>query len=406
MKKRILALVLTVILACTCFACFAGCKNDNTGKEFKVGVLHINPVSSTSGYTYAHQQGIEAMQAELGLKDSQIVIKDSIDDGDSSAINTAIEELIEQGCNMIIGTSFGYMEELQAYAEEYPNIIFSHGTGYLDTFGEGKNNNMNNYFGRIYQARYLSGIVAGLATTSDKIGYVSAFGTTIAECTSGVNAFALGVQAVNPDAEVYVKTLDSWYDPANEAAHAKTLIDMGCDVIAQHCDTEQPSVEAKKAGVYSIGYNSDMSKAIENGTDTVLTSVVWNWGVYYTAAVREAMKCFDNGEFKNNDAWTAFGNYYGSYADGLYDITELSSKANADTAAILELVKAEMKKGTTDWDVFTNKALSFAKENDTWTMTKVDRELKKADGTATGAITVANITGDMPYWIEGVTYVA
>ena len=181
---------------------------------------------------------------------------------------------------------------------------------------------------------------------------------------------------------------------------------MGCDVIAQHCDTEQPSVEAKKAGVYSIGYNSDMSKAIENGTDTVLTSVVWNWGVYYTAAVREAMKCFDNGEFKNNDAWTAFGNYYGSYADGLYDITELSSKANADTAAILELVKAEMKKGTTDWDVFTNKALSFAKENDTWTMTKVDRELKKADGTATGAITVANITGDMPYWIEGVTYVA
>ncbi len=406
MKKRIISFLLMIVLVCSCFAAFAGCNKNDGNKEFKVGVLHINPVSSTSGYTYAHQQGIIAMQNALSLKDSQIIIKDSIDDNNSSAINTAIEELIEAGCNMIIGTSFGYMEELQNYANEYPNIIFSHGTGSLDTFGEGKNNNMNNYFGRIYQARYLSGIVAGLSTTSNKIGYVSAFGTTIAECTSGVNAFALGVQAVNPDAVVYVKTLNSWYDPANEAAYAKALIDMGCDVIAQHCDTEQPSVEAQKAGVYSIGYNSDMSKAIDNGEQTVLTSVVWNWGVYYTAAVREAMKCFENGEFKNTDAWVAFGNYYGSYADGLYDITPLSSEVSSDAASILELVKEEMRKGTTDWDVFTNKALSFTKENEVWTMSKVDRELKKADGTATGEITVSNIVGDMPYWIQGVNYVA
>lgn len=397
--KKLFAMLLVVVMIVGCIGIFTAC--DNETKEFKVGVIHINPVNSTSGYTYAHQQGIKAMQSNLGLKDSQIAIKDSIDDTNSQAVNAAIEELLAEGCNMIIGTSFGYMEEMQAAALANPTVVFSHGTGYLDTFGEGQPGNMNNYFGRIYQARYLSGIVAGLkASQGGKLGYVSAHGLNIAECSSGINAFALGVQAVNPTATVEVKTLNSWFDPANETAYAEALLAAGCEVIAQHCDTENPPAAAKAAGKFSIGYNSDMRKAIND--ESCLTSVVWNWGVYYTAAVREAMKCFDTeGNFVSLDAWKAFGNYYGSFADGLFGLAELSSAVNPDTAAILKLAEGKMQ-DVKAWDVFTDKALSFEKVDGVWTVKEVDRILKKADGSAVGKVEVSNITGDMKYWVAGV----
>lgn len=399
MKKRLLAVLLIVVVIATCLTMLVGCENDT---DFKIGVLHINPVTSTSGYTYAHQQGIEAMIENLGLKKSQVIIKDSVDDSNTTQINTKIDELIAEGCNMIIGTSYGYMDSMVAAAEANPEIIFSHGTGYKDTFGEGKTNNLNNYFGRIYQARYLSGIVAGLkANQGANIGYVSAFGTTIAECTSGVNAFALGVQAVNPTSKVLVKTLNSWFSIDNETAYAKTLLDdFGCEVIAQHCDTENPPAQAKLAEKFSIGYNSDMRQAIQD--ESCLTSVVWNWGVYYTKAVEAAMKCFDGNKFTSTEEWEKFGNYYGDYSEGLYGLSDLSSEAHADTAAILALVEAEMKKGVAEWDVFTNTALSFSKnEAGAWVLNKTERQLKdNADNDVT--VTVANITGNMPYWIAGV----
>lgn len=410
MKKKltVLMLVLVMIVASLgTLAAFTGCTD--TESEFKVGVLHINPVTSTSGYTYAHQQGIVYAQEALGLNKSQIIIKDELPDDQTDRINAAIEELIAEGCNMIIGTSFGYMEEMQAYAKQYPEIIFSHGTGYLDTYGEGQNNNMNNYFGRIYQVRYLSGLVAGLTTKTDNIGYVVARGTDTAECTSGVNAFALGVQAVNPDAKVHVMILNSWYDPVNEKGYADTLIETyNCDVVTQHCDTEGPSSSAKEKGVYSIGYNSDMATAVaDKGVErdpSVLTSVLWNWGAYYKVAIETAMKCFDEqGNFVSNDEWIKFGNYYGDYTDGLYELAPLSENCAEGTAEIVALVEAMMAKGTEDWDVFTNKALSFTKgEDGKYTVTQVERQLYDNAGNAINNVTKENITGNMPYWVAGV----
>ena len=108
MKKKITVLMLVLVMIVASLGtvvALGGCTD--TESEFKVGVLHINPVSSTSGYTYAHQQGIVAAQKALGLKDSQIVIKDSLPDDQTDQINAAIEELIAEGCNMINGTSFG-----------------------------------------------------------------------------------------------------------------------------------------------------------------------------------------------------------------------------------------------------------------------------------------------------------
>lgn len=280
-------------------------------EDIKVGVIHIGNPADGSGYSYTHDVGIQDMQAALGLSDDQIIRKNNVSDGDPTATETAIRECIEAGCNIIFGTSWGYMDTMEALADEFPNVVFSHGTGY-------KNNgkNMNNYFGRIYQARYLSGIVAGMKTESNLIGYVAAMGSENSEVTGGIDAFAIGVASVNPDAKIYVKVTNSWYSPTEETNAAKALIAEGCDVIAQHCDTPNPQLEAESAGVWGVGYNSDMIKDAPGAT---LTSVEWHWGAYYTQVVQQVI----------DGTWNC-ENYYGGMSDGLLDISDLNSALCTD----------------------------------------------------------------------------
>lgn len=292
-------------------------------EDIKVGVLYISDPDEGSGYSYTHDLGIQGMQENLGLSSDQIVRK-IVDDSDAQATEASIRECIDEGCNVIFSTSWGYMETTAAMAEEYPDIYFSHGTGYMSN---GKN--FNNYFGRIYQARYLSGIVAGMNTKSNLIGYVAAQDSSNSEVTGGIDAFAIGVASVNPDAKINVIITNSWYDPEKEEAASRQLLDMGCDVMAQHCDTAYPQTLAQERGVYGIGYNSDMSKETP---DSCLTSVIWNWSAYYTSAVKSII----------DGSWDG-SNYYGGMAEGLVGITNLASfaaegtqeKVDEATAAIL-----------------------------------------------------------------------
>ncbi len=292
-------------------------------EDIKVGVLYISDPAEGSGYSYTHDLGIQGMQENLGLSSDQIVRK-IVDDSDAQATEASIRECIDEGCNVIFSTSWGYMETTAAMAEEYPDIYFSHGTGYMSN---GKN--FNNYFGRIYQARYLSGIVAGMNTKNNLIGYVAAQDSSNSEVTGGIDAFAIGVASVNPDAKINVIITNSWYDPEKEEAASRQLLDMGCDVMAQHCDTAYPQTLAQERGVYGIGYNSDMSKETP---DSCLTSVIWNWSAYYTSAVKSII----------DGSWDG-SNYYGGMAEGLVGITNLASfaaegtqeKVDEATAAIL-----------------------------------------------------------------------
>ena len=298
-------------------------QTDISKDDMKVGVLYISDPSEGSGYSYTHDLGIQGMQENLGLNSDQIERK-IVDDGDAAATEKAIKECIDDGCRIIFTTSWGYMETTSEMAEQYPDVYFSHGTGYLSN---GKN--FNNYFGRIYQARYLSGIVAGMNTKSNKIGYVAAQDSSNSEVTGGIDAFAIGVESVNPDAKIYVVVTNSWYDADKEKAASEQLLDMGCDVMAQHCDTAYPQTLAQDRGVYGIGYNSDMSKETPN---SCLTSVIWNWSAYYTSAVKSVM----------NKTWDG-SNYYGGMAEGLVGITNLAGfaadgtqeKVDKATAAIL-----------------------------------------------------------------------
>ena len=294
--------------------------------QIKVGVLHLSDPADGSGYTYTHDLGIQGMQQNLGLSNEQIIRKNNVDDSDEAATKQAIQECIDEGCNIIFTTSWGYMQATADMAEQYPDVYFSHGTGYMSN---GKN--FNNYFGRIYQARYLSGIVAGMNTKTDKIGYVAAMDSSNSEVTGGIDAFALGIYSVNPDAKVYVEVTNSWYDPEGEKAAAQTLLDMDCDVIAQHCDTVYPQSLAQERGVYSIGYNSDMSK---DAPEACLCSVIWNWSAYYTAAVQSVIE----------GTWDG-SNYYGGMSENLVNITSLADFCAEGTAEKVEEARAAILSG-------------------------------------------------------------
>ena len=335
-------------------------------EDIKVGVIHIGDPATGSGYSYAHDQGIVGMQQTLGLSDDQIVRKLNVDDGDTTAIENAMLECVEEGCNIIFATSWGYMDTCEQLAAEYPDVIFSHATGY-----KSNGTNFNNYFGRIYQARYLAGIAAGMKTTTNKLGYVSAMGQENSECTGGINAFAMGAYSVNPDCEVYVKVTNSWYDPEGETQAAQALIDAGCDVIAQHCDTPNPQLAAEQAGVFGVGYNSDMSK---DAPKAAITSVMWDWSAYYTQAVESVI----------NGTWDG-SNYFGGMSDGLVNIAPLADFAADGTQEAIDEATAKIESG--DWDVF-------------------DGVIETNDGSTVGTegehMADADITGNMNWYFKNV----
>ena len=337
--------------------------------SIKVGVIHLSDPAEVSGYTYTHDIGIMGMQQNLGLSDSQIIRKINVNDSDKEATRKAIKECIDEGCNIIFSTSWGYMETTAQMAEEYPDVYFSHGTGYMSN---GKN--FNNYFGRIYQPRYLSGIVAGMNTKTNKIGYVAAMGSENSEVTGGIDAFALGVYSVNPSAQIYVKVTNSWYDPEAEKAAASTLLDMNCDVITQHCDTTYPQLLAQQKNVYSIGYNSDMSKDAPNAC---LCSVIWNWSAYYTAAVQSVI----------DGTWDG-SNYYGGMNENLVGITQLAYFCKSGTQQKVDEAKKDIisgKLGIFDGVIETNTGTTVGENGKT---------LKDSD-----------ITGNINWYFKTVTVV-
>ena len=337
--------------------------------SIKVGVIHLSDPAEGSGYTYTHDIGIMGMQQNLGLSDSQIIRKINVNDSDKEATRKAIKECIDEGCNIIFSTSWGYMETTAQMAEEYPDVYYSHGTGYKSN---GKN--FNYYFGIIYHPRYLSGIVAGMNTKTNKIGYVAAMGSENSEVTGGIDAFALGVYSVNPSAQIYVKVTNSWYDPAAEKAAASTLLNMNCDVIAQHCDTTYPQLLAQQKNVYSIGYNSDMSK---DAPDACLCSVIWNWSAYYTAAVQSVI----------DGTWDG-SNYYGGMNENIVGITQLADFCKSGTQQKVDEAKKDIisgKLGIFDGVIETNTGTTVGESGKT---------LKDSD-----------ITGNINWYFKTVTLV-
>ncbi|MBO5340423.1 MAG: BMP family ABC transporter substrate-binding protein [Oscillospiraceae bacterium] len=399
--KKFLALVMAMAMTLSLVACGNAGSGSASGSgaetaELTVGAIYINSKNDTAGYTFAHHNGIVNGMKKLGLDpDKQLFIVDEVPE-DKQQVLAAVDTLVGQGADIIFGISFGYIDAMEEAAGLYPEVIFSHGTGY-----KSNETNFNNYFGRAYQARYLAGIAAGLKsleTGNNNVGYVAAYTTAYAETASGINGFALGVQAANPDAKVYVKNLGNWADEVNEKAYAEELINtFGCGVISQHCDSAQPQIAAENAGVFGCGYNSDMTG---DAPKAHLTAAIWNWDVYYATAMQAAMDCAgDASKFVETMGGPA---YYGGLKEGFVDVSPLSANCAANTDKAIEAVKAMMVNG--EWDVFTGVKLSIAADG---TVTSADAALVDNAGNeivAAGGPSVEDgvITGSMNYLVAGV----
>jgi basic membrane protein A and related proteins len=255
--------VLVVILAVALIAVYFLSKPAQaaTKKDLKVAYVYVGPVGD-GGWTYAHDLG----RKHLVSKGVKTAFVESVAESDSYR---TIRNLAQNN-DIVFTTSFGFMDPTLKAANQFPNVTFMHCSGFKTS------KNMGNYFGRMYQAKYLAGMVAGAMSKTNRIGVIGSH--PISEIIRHINAFTLGVQAVKPDAEVQVLWINSWFDPAKEVEATNSLIDNGADIIAITTDSAAPLQTAQKRNILSIGNDSDMSKF---APDSHLTAAVFNWGVIY-----------------------------------------------------------------------------------------------------------------------------
>ncbi len=259
-----------------CFSAFAD--------KLKVGFVYIGPVGD-HGWTYMHDQGRQAVEKAYGDK-VEVTYMESVKYGPDA--ERAIRGLANEGMDIIFATSFGYMEPMLKVAKEFPNIKFEHATGYKT------NDNMSVYSGMFYQGRYVQGVIAGHMSKSGKAGYIASF--PIPEVVRGINSFYLGAKSVNPDFDIDVIWVNSWYDPVKEGNAAKVLISEGADIITQHTDSPAALQVAEKQGVYAFGQASNMYQFAPKAQ---LTAILDDWAPYYIKRVGQVM----DGSWKKTDTW-------------------------------------------------------------------------------------------------------
>ena len=322
-SKKLLAMVMAGTMAASLAVCGVSAEEAGVAKEdLKVGVIYIG--DENEGYTAAHMAGIDEMQEALGLEDSQVIEKTLI--GEDEGCADAAYDLADQGCQIIFATSFGHETYLLEAAADYPEVEFCHATGY-QAASSGLEN-MHNYFTAVYEARYVSGVVAGMklnemvesgTITEDqlKMGYVGAF--PYAEVISGYTAFYLGAKSVCPSVTMEVKYTNSWASFDLEKECAEALIADDCVLISQHADTTGAPTACEAAGVPEVGYNVSM---IETAPNRALTRASINWGPDYTYAVQSVL-----------DGTAIVTDWCNGRADGACGITELNDTVISEGTA-------------------------------------------------------------------------
>ncbi len=315
----VLAAVLLITIIVSIFAI-----NTQKDSDVKIGLIITGSITD-DGWNGMHYQGVSSACESLGV---ELIVKENISEGSGNCAR-AVDELVKEGAGMIILSSYAYPLEVQDTVQKYPEVSF-YGIS-AEYYAE----NMTSYFGRMYQARYLAGIVAGMKTESDVIGYVAAMPNS--EVNRGINAFTLGVKSVNEDASVHVVWTDEWENEAKEQDAANTLInELKADVLTYHQNQHYVAKVADEAGVYSIGYN-----AVEEGlSDDYLTAAVWDWNALYYQIVREYMQGKGN----------AVKRHWFGIDTGVVALSEYSPLVEEGIRQRVEQAKTEMNEGN---DVFS-----------------------------------------------------
>ena len=295
-------------------------------KKIKVGFVYLT-TPGDHGWTYAHEVGRQDVIKHFGDKVETTFIENVPEGPDATRV---IRDLAKQGNDIIFTTSFGYMDPTLKVAKEFPEVKFDHITGYK------RAPNMATGNIRFYEGRYVQGVVAGLMTKSNKIGYIASF--PIPEVIQGINSFGLGLRSVNTDAEVSVIWVNTWYDPVKEADAAKVHIAEGADILAQHTDSPAMLQTAEKAGVYGFGQSSDMKAFAPKAQ---LFSSVNNWGPYYVSQIQALMDgSWTTGE--GPDHWA--GNTWAGMADDFLILTQFKNMP-AEVAAAAQKATDDIKSG-------------------------------------------------------------
>jgi len=264
MKKLLAIVAAGMMLATSAFA----------GDKVKVGFVYVGPVGD-HGWTYRHDIGRQDVQDHFGDKVETFYVESVSEGPDAERV---INAMVLQGADIIFTTSFGYMEATVKMAKRYPNVKFEHATGYKQA------PNMSSYGLRLYQARHVQGVIAGLMTKTNKICYVAAY--PIPEVIREINTYFLGAKSVNPDVDIDIVWVNTWYNPGKESDAAKVLMAQGCDMVAQHTDSPAPLQAAEQQGKHGFGQASDQSKF---APDAQLTATIDNWSPYYIKKVGQVI---------------------------------------------------------------------------------------------------------------------
>ena len=285
----------------------------------KVGFVYVAPIGK-AGWTYQHELGRLALQAKLGDKVKTSYVANVSEGADAERV---IRQMASDGNGLIFTTSFGFMNPTIKVAEAFPKVKFEHCTGYK------RRVNVATYSARFYEGRYLAGLVAGHMSKKGVIGYVAAF--PIPEVVQGINATLLGARKANPNIKIKVVWTSSWFDPGKDREAADTLISQGADVLMNHTDSPTTVQVGEEKGVWTTGYDSDMSMY---GPKTCLTSTTMIWDQYY---IKRANMVLD-GAWKSTDTW-------GGVGSGMIRMAPLNKAVPASVAKELETATSDIAAG-------------------------------------------------------------
>ena len=283
----------------------------------KVGFIYVGPIGD-HGWTYRHDIGRQQVEEAFGDKVETSYIE-SVQYGPDA---TRVIREMAQNHDIIFATSFGYMENMLKVAKEFPDVKFEHATGYKQS------DNMASYGLRLYQARHVQGIIAGMMTKTNKICYVGAY--PIPEVIREINTFYLGAKKMNPDVDIDIVWVNTWYDPVKEATAAEVMIADGCDMVAQHTDSPAPLQAAEKAGVLGFGQASNQYQFAPKAQ---LTATIDNWGPYYISKVGQVI----DGTWKTGD-------YFGHMNEGAVQMAPFTNMP-IDVQGVAQEIKDQISEG-------------------------------------------------------------